>query len=176
MPGDLVKCFLLLPWPLERRWGEVQLWQHQGEKRSKMQLPHQALIIRGRIAKDQRCRNFVNPVICQSLSRWERTSLRNSEGIWYWRINKMDGNWILWARSISEQLLVLAQNFWGLDTDQGQNSKMLESLAIQLYTLNCKTLYSCNLWQQLRLKPIYVCLFCLFHYIYMVKVSIFLWG
>ena len=42
---------------------------------------------------------------------------------------------------------------------------MLESLAIQLYTLNCKTLYSCNLWRQLRLKPIYVCLFCLFHYI-----------
>ena len=56
--------------------------------------------------------------------------------------------------------------FWGLDTDQGQNSKMLESLAIQLYTLNCKTLYSCNLWRQLRLKPIYVCLFCLFHYIH----------
>ena len=55
--------------------------------------------------------------------------------------------------------------FWGLDTDQGQKSKMLESLAIQLYTLNCKTLYSCNLWRQLRLKPIYVFLFCLFHYI-----------
>ena len=41
---------------------------------------------------------------------------------------------------------------------------MLESFSIQLYT--CKTLFPCNLWRQLRLKTIYVCLFCvfLFHY------------